>query len=153
MLGNQDMAPLKVLFIGNSFTARNNLPDLIAQLAAARGKTIQHRLISTGGASLRKHWNAGEALKAIIEGHYDYVVLQEQSTQPIKNAKRMHENVRLFDDAIKVAGAKTVLYHLHQAVLPRFLVEFSKVRVVLAELQETGIIAEAVQVVEHDCPP
>jgi hypothetical protein len=109
-MGTRSIAPLKVLFIGNSFTARNNLPGLIGQLAAARGKSIQHRLISAGGASLRNHWNAGEALKVIQDGHYDYVVLQEQSTLPIKNAKRMHENVRLFDEAIKVAGAKTILY-------------------------------------------
>jgi len=52
------------------------------------------------------HWNAGEALKAIKGGGYDCVVLQEQSTLPIKNAKRMHENVRLFDEAIKAAGQK-----------------------------------------------
>jgi hypothetical protein len=103
-------APLKVLFIGNSFTARNDLPRLIARLAAARGKNLEHRLISAGGASLRTHWNAGEALKAIQGGHYDHVVLQEQSTLPVKNATRMHENVRLFDEAIKAAGAKTVLY-------------------------------------------
>jgi hypothetical protein len=43
-------------------------------------------------------------------GDYDYVVLQEQSTLPVKNAKRMTENVRLFDATIKRAGAKTVLY-------------------------------------------
>jgi hypothetical protein len=103
-------ASLKVLFIGNSFTARNNLPGLIADLAAVRGRGLQHRLISAGGASLRTHWNAGAALKAIQENHYDCVVLQEQSTLPVKNAKRMHENVRLFDQAIKDAGAKTVLY-------------------------------------------
>jgi hypothetical protein len=101
---------MKVLFIGNSFTARNNLPGLIAQMAATRGKSLQHRLISAGGASLRHHWNAGEAGKAIEDGQYDGVVLQEQSTLPIKNAKRMHESVRLFDAAIKVAGAKTILY-------------------------------------------
>lgn len=102
--------PLKVLFIGNSFTARNDLPGLIAQLAAARGKSLQHRLISAGGASLRQHWNAGKALKEIENGHYDYVVLQEQSTLPIKNVERMHENVRLFDEAIRAAGAATALY-------------------------------------------
>ncbi|SIO58559.1 hypothetical protein SAMN05444166_5724 [Singulisphaera sp. GP187] len=102
--------PRKVLFVGNSFTARNDLPGLLTQLAAARGKHLEHRLISAGGASLRTHWNAGEALKAIGDGQYDHVVLQEQSTLPIKNAKRMHENVRLFDEAIKNAGAKTVLY-------------------------------------------
>jgi hypothetical protein len=103
-------APLKVLFIGNSFTARNNVPGLIGQMADARGKSMEHRLISAGGASLRAHWNAGQAPKAIKDGHYDCVVLQEQSTLPVKNAKRMHENVRLFDELIKAAGAKTILY-------------------------------------------
>src|SRR5947209_16486387 len=103
-------APLHVLFIGNSFTARNDLPGLVERLAAARGRRLEHRLISAGGASLRTHWNAGVALQAIQGGQYDHVVLQEQSTLPIKNARRMHENVRLFDDVIRAAGAKTVLY-------------------------------------------
>jgi hypothetical protein len=102
--------PLKVLFIGNSFTARNDLPGLVAQLAAARGRSMEHRLISAGGASLRTHWNAGEAQEAIRDGHYDRVVLQEQSTLPVKNARRMHENVRLFDGAVRATGAQTVLY-------------------------------------------
>jgi len=103
-------APLKVLFIGNSFTARNNVPELVAQLAEARGKQLDHRLISAGGASLRMHWNKGDAQKAIQETRYDYVVLQEQSTLPVKNPQRMHENIRLFDQAIKAVGAKTALY-------------------------------------------
>lgn len=107
---NRRTSPVKALFIGNSFTARNDLPGLITQLAAAKGKTLEHRLISAGGASLRAHWNAGEALKAINTGNFDFVVLQEQSTLPVKNASRMHENVRLFDEAIKRAGSKTVLY-------------------------------------------
>ena len=104
------MTALNVLFIGNSFTARNDLPGLIAGLAAARGRRMEHRLISAGGASLRTHWNAGHAREAIRGGRYDAVVLQEQSTLPVKNATRMHENVRLFDEAIRAAGAKTVLY-------------------------------------------
>jgi hypothetical protein len=101
---------LEILFIGNSFTARNNVPGLIEQLMAERGKKLKSQLIWAGGASLRAHWNAGQAVRAITDGHFDYVVLQEQSTLPIKNAKRMHENIRLFDEAIKAAGAKTVLY-------------------------------------------
>ena len=107
---NKASGPLNVLFIGNSFTARNDVPALVAALAAAAGTTMSHRLISAGGASLRMHWNKGEAPKAIREGGYDYVVLQEQSTLPIKNAARFHENVRLFDEEIKAAGSKTVLY-------------------------------------------
>ena len=101
---------MNVLFIGNSFTQRNNLPGLIAKMAATRGKELRHTLISAGGASLRQHWNAGKAPRAIESGGYDRVVLQEQSTLPIKNAARFAENVRLFDPAIKAAGAETVLY-------------------------------------------
>ena len=102
--------PLNLLFIGNSFTQRNNVPGLLADLAAARDVTVTHDLISAGGASLRRHWNDGTAAAAIETGGYDYVVLQEQSTLPIKNAKRMAENVRLFAEPINQAGAQMVLY-------------------------------------------
>jgi hypothetical protein len=101
---------IKILFIGNSFTQRNNVPGLLAELAAARGVTVAHDLISAGGASLRRHWNDGRAAAAIASGGYDYVVLQEQSTLPIKNAKRMAENVRLFAEPIRAAGSQMVLY-------------------------------------------
>ena len=79
-------------------------------MAAERKLSIQHQLISAGGTSLRTHWNTGRAAQAISTGGHDYVVLQEQSTLPVKNAKRMAENVRLFDEVIKQAGSKTVLY-------------------------------------------
>ena len=99
-----------MLFIGNSFTARNDVPALLAALAAALGHTLEHRLISTGGASLRMHWNRGDAKREIERTRYDHVVLQEQSTLPVKNAQRMHENVRLFDEVIRASGARTALY-------------------------------------------
>jgi hypothetical protein len=102
--------PIKILFIGNSFTQRNDLPGLLSSLAADRNLSIQHQLISSGGASLRNHWNAGKAAAAINTGEFDYVVLQEQSTLPAKNSVRMAENVRLFDPLIKDAGARMVLY-------------------------------------------
>jgi hypothetical protein len=103
-------APLNLLFIGNSFTQRNDLPGLLAAMAQDRDVCIRHNLISAGGASLRTHWNAGRAAKEIEAGDYDYVVLQEQSTLPVKNPQKMAENVRLFDEIAKQAGAKTVLY-------------------------------------------
>jgi hypothetical protein len=79
-------------------------------MAETRGKTLQHKLISQGGASLKMHWNKGAAQKAMEDTRYDYVVLQEQSTLPVKNAERFKENVRLFDPAIRASGAKTALY-------------------------------------------
>jgi hypothetical protein len=101
---------IDILFIGNSFTQRNDLPGLVTEMAIERKVRIRHELISVGGASLRTHRNAGRAAKAIATGRYNYVVPQEQSTLPVKNALRMAENVRLFDETITQAGSKTVLY-------------------------------------------
>ena len=55
-----------ILFIGNSFTQRNNLPELLSEMAAARDIAVTHELISVGGASLRTHWNSGKAAKALV---------------------------------------------------------------------------------------
>jgi hypothetical protein len=99
-----------VLFIGNSFTTKNDLPGLLREIArAGRGITVETGVISAGGASLRRHWNAG-AGRAVTAGGWDYVVLQEQSTLPIKNARRFHENVREFVPAIEESGARLVLF-------------------------------------------
>jgi hypothetical protein len=67
-----DRSSLKVLFIGNSFTARNDLPGLVARLAETQKFHLEHQLINVGGASLRMHWNKGDAQKAIDRGCFDY---------------------------------------------------------------------------------
>lgn len=100
----------RILFIGNSFTHRNDLPSQLARLGETAKINVEHHLLSINGASLRNHWNKGDAQKLIATGGWDYVVLQEQSTLPVKNAVRMAENVRLFDAVVKQAGAKVVLY-------------------------------------------
>jgi len=101
---------VRILFVGNSFTSRNNLPGLIKGLAGARGIDIEHKLISAGGASLRQHLNAGKALEAMATGSFDTVVLQEQSTLPIKSPARFQDSARDFHAAIDAAGARTALY-------------------------------------------
>ena len=98
-----------ILYIGNSFTTRNDLPGMMRELASCAGRTVENEVISAGGASLRRHFNAGATAK-ITGGKWDYVVLQEQSTLPIKNRARFHENVREFVPAIEESGAKLVLY-------------------------------------------
>ncbi|MDQ6621114.1 MAG: SGNH/GDSL hydrolase family protein [Pseudomonadota bacterium] len=96
----------RVLFIGNSYTARHDLPALIAHQIG----NMRAQMVVAGGASLRRHWNSGRASSAIESDAWTHVVLQEQSTLPIKNRARFHENVRLFDRAIRDVGAKPVLY-------------------------------------------
>lgn len=103
---------LRVLFIGNSFTYVNDLPHLTERLAASANESrpLETRMVAGGGASLKSHWDDGQALKAIKQGKWDYVVLQEQSALPINNPNMMRAHARLFDAEIKKAGAKTVFY-------------------------------------------
>ena len=101
---------VRMLFIGNSFTTRNDLPGLLSAIAeAGAGTMIESKVIAAGGASLRRHWNAGAA-DTISDETWDYVVFQEQSTLPIKNGKRFHENVREFVPVMKESGATMVLF-------------------------------------------
>lgn len=108
---HQPTQGLRALFIGNSYTHRNDLPGLIAGLAAAGSPPCEmsaERVI-VNGASLRRHWNAGAA-ELIRSQPWDVVVLQEQSTLPVKNPRRYHENVRLFAEVVRERGARLVVY-------------------------------------------
>jgi hypothetical protein len=113
--------PLRVLFIGNSYTYFNNLPRMVEQLAAAskNGPRIETRMVVIPGGTLKEQWQTEDALKAIQQGGWDYVVLQEQGTFGASwrvdgllhvNTMYFFEYARLFDAAIKKAGAKTVLF-------------------------------------------
>jgi hypothetical protein len=112
MAAHPDTMPSRILFIGNSYTSRNQLPRLLVDLAAAAAhpRRVEFELIFAGGASLKRHWNAGIARERLAKQSWNYVVLQEQSTLPVKNAARYHENVRLFAPEIVRRGAKTALY-------------------------------------------
>jgi hypothetical protein len=107
-----EASPTRILFIGNSYTTRNDLPRLIVGLAAdpAHSRHVEVETIFAGGASLRRHWNAGVAQKSLAKGQWDYVVLQEQSTLPLKNRVRYHDNVRLFAGEIAARDARIALY-------------------------------------------
>jgi hypothetical protein len=73
--------PLRVLFIGNSYTYFNDLPGLVASLGrgARPMRPMRTEMVALPGVSLRDHWLDGAALAAIRRTRWDYVVLQEQS--------------------------------------------------------------------------
>ncbi|PKR80208.1 hypothetical protein CW751_11135 [Brumimicrobium salinarum] len=47
-------ASKKVLFIGNSYTSVNNLPNLISSLADAAGNTLTYDAYTPGGSQLNQ---------------------------------------------------------------------------------------------------
>ncbi len=114
-------APLRVLFIGNSYTYYHNLPEIMAGLAAGAvpPRQLHVAMEVEGGATLQRHWMRGTALRRIEEESWDFVVLQEQSmlgvtlvegAPAINDPAFFQQYARLFDRAIRRRGARTVLY-------------------------------------------
>lgn len=72
----------RVLFIGNSYTEVNNLPKLIADMAASSGDQLIHSRNTPGGETFQMHCTNTTTLGLLAQGGWDYVVLQEQSQRP-----------------------------------------------------------------------
>lgn len=107
---------LKVLFLGNSYTAVNNLPQIIENFAAAEGKNLQWSSNTPGGYTLQQHSTNQQSLQLIAQGNWDYVVLQEQSQLPSFPDAQVNANVypyaQLLDSIIHSYNpcTKTIFY-------------------------------------------
>lgn len=74
--------PSRILFIGNSYTSANNLPEIFKQLVGGEGLPIPTIATSTpGGLTLEKHSKLPATLGKIDEGNWDVVVIQGQSQE------------------------------------------------------------------------
>jgi hypothetical protein len=72
----------KVLFIGNSYTGVNNLPQLVYNVAISVGDTLIYDAHTPGGNRLLNHATNATALAKINSNNWDHVVLQAQSQEP-----------------------------------------------------------------------
>lgn len=72
----------EVLFLGNSYTQFNNLPELTRQFALAAGDTMMVQSNTPGGYKFLDHAANANSLNLIQSGSWDFVVLQEQSQLP-----------------------------------------------------------------------
>jgi len=101
----------KVLFLGNSYTYVNNLPELIAALAHSAGDSLFYDNNSPGGYTLGwqpiAHATDPVSLGKISQGDWDFVVLQEQSQIPVISALRdscMYPASIILHDSVKSAN-------------------------------------------------
>ncbi len=121
ILLNLHLAPLvaqttKVLFIGNSYTASNNLPQLFADLALSLGDTVLVDSNTPGGYTFQGHTTNAATLAKINAQDWDFVVLQEQSQLPSFSPPQVAVDVypyaRMLDSLIHVNDSctETVFY-------------------------------------------
>src|SRR4051794_15535374 len=102
-------APLRVLFVGNSLTAANDLPAVVASLSR-RG--IVYRTVAPGGVSLEDHWTLTGARQALEDGRWDAVVLQQGPSTLPESAANLREWTLRWADAIRDRHATPALYEV-----------------------------------------
>jgi hypothetical protein len=75
--------PQRILFIGNSYTGVNKLPDVFLEIVKDSGRATPVVKSSTpGGRTLKQHLGIAGSMKLVDEGGWDVVVLQGQSQEP-----------------------------------------------------------------------
>ena len=101
---------MRILMLGNSFTAANDLPQRLAQLTGA--EVMAH---TRGGARLAEQLNSqtklGARILAALEGEpWDFVVLQEMSHGPVTSPQSFFASVGRLCEWIRAKGAVPVLF-------------------------------------------
>ncbi|WP_020618996.1 S-layer homology domain-containing protein [Paenibacillus daejeonensis] len=104
--------PIRILMVGNSLTRYNSVADKLERLFAYAGKQAMIDTRTQMGASLidQAEILAASTREAIVEGDYDYIVLQEKSSGFTEALLR--QGVQAFDPWIQEAESnpQLVLY-------------------------------------------
>lgn len=72
----------KVLFLGNSYTYVNDLPQILSDIAYSTGDILIYDSNLIGGYTLQGHFENVTSKNKILSDDWDYIVLQEQSQLP-----------------------------------------------------------------------
>lgn len=103
-------AGLRLLFIGNSLTYTNDLPDMVGKLLERAGVAVEE--IDTEARpdyGLPDHWLSKTTLKAIASGAWDIVIMQ-QGPSATEGRPYLLEYTGLFAAEIRKAGGRPALY-------------------------------------------
>ena len=120
---------LRILFIGNSYTFNNNLPDQVEKMFLDQNKTISIEIksLTPGGARLQDHLNFPFTLDTIREGNWDIVILQGHSLEPLKNPIGFKDAALTLIKIAKDSGAEVYLFETWSRALgaPEYSEEWS----------------------------
>ncbi len=103
-------APLRVLFLGNSLTAANDLPAMVAQIGAADGHPVEPTMIAPGGFALEDHWAVQSTHDAVDGGGYDVVVMQQGPSALPDSQANLLEWTQRWAEEMRAHGARPAMY-------------------------------------------
>lgn len=91
----------KVLFLGNSYTYVNNLPQMVHDVAVSAGDTLIFDSHTPGGYQLINHFQDPVSQNKIMAGGWDFTVLQGQSQEPVLQMNQFYNGANSLYNFIK----------------------------------------------------
>jgi hypothetical protein len=101
---------ITVLILGNSLTYTNNLPVLVDSLAAASGIAMKCTGITDPGYGLIDHYVSASRRAAVLNGHFDFVVLQQGPSANPDSRDSLQAWAKLWEPLIQGGGSTGALY-------------------------------------------
>lgn len=84
---------VRVLFIGNSFTYHNKMPQMVDSIATSQKRAVSITTVVKGGQRLSGHLENPKLHELLKKGGWDFVIVQEQSTDPALPTAQVVEKV------------------------------------------------------------
>ncbi len=99
-----------MLFLGNSLTYYNNLPELVKLIAACDSVKLTYHSISLPNYALIDHWNDGKAQQEIKSGGYNFIIVQQGPSAQTEGRTYLLDYGLKFDALCDQHNAKLVSY-------------------------------------------
>lgn len=104
---------VKILFIGNSLTFFNNMPDMLKEISEAAKKDFYIDQITPGGKSLQSHSTDIDTINKINERKWDYIVLQSNDITAFPDMYQKEiDNINRLKNTIKSNFKNTKIIYL-----------------------------------------
>lgn len=110
---SQEEKPIKILFVGNSFTYFWNMPQLVKAMGKSQGVTLDIHQSTVGGSNLKQHFHEekGTITRELLkEEEWDYVILGDHSLSTIESPERFDEYTKKFSELVRSVGAEPIFY-------------------------------------------
>lgn len=103
-------ADFSILFIGNSLTYTNDLPELVKNRAEQIGLTIETRSLAYSNYAIIDHWEGTHVHTEIASRKYDFVIIQQGPSSQEYGRKILLEYGEKFKAECDHYGAKLAFY-------------------------------------------